>query len=135
MTSDHQPTVLVLEDTPLREQIVALLESLDCNVVCQVGRIEEALAFIEGYELDIDFAFLDYHLPDGVGLEVAVVLRAIPGGTTWIVNLSSGGEASMSEEDKGCYDEILKKSVDTIGADIRGAISPSTDAPDNSMAA
>jgi two-component system, NtrC family, response regulator AtoC len=60
--------ILVVEDEPLlRKQIAAHLESLSADVT-GAATLQAARQFLA--ELDFDFALLDLHLPDGLGLEL-----------------------------------------------------------------
>ena len=75
MLAQNRPrtSVLVAEDNPMNQRVARrLLERLDCTVSIAVdGR--EALARLEGTRFDL--LFVDCHMPDVDGYEVARIVR------------------------------------------------------------
>lgn len=89
--AEHQIKVLLVEDHPVvAEGLSALLQDYDdMSVVAVAGSVAEVRAVAGRVRADV--AVIDYHLPDGTGIDAADIIRA-ESGSTAIVFLSADAE-------------------------------------------
>ena len=99
-------SILVVEDESLlRKQIAAHLESLDADVT-GVGTVQSARQALDNS--NFDFALLDVNLPDGRGTSL-LESKAFSGTTTVIVMTADGGVAGAVEAMRlGAMDYLVK---------------------------
>ena len=93
--------ILIVEDElMLRKRLVAKLEAEGAEVTV-AGNMEEAKNFLES--MDFDFAMVDVHLPDGIGIDLlknghfakdtAVIIMTAEGGVEMAVEAMRNGAA------------------------------------------
>ncbi|HEX4181575.1 MAG TPA: response regulator [Caulobacteraceae bacterium] len=97
--------VLVVEDEALVSMLLEdMLDDLGCQVIGQLTRVDEALAFVAEHGQEIDVAILDVNLGGERSLKVAAMLRAA--GTPFVL---STGYDDFSGEDEWRGGAILHK--------------------------
>lgn len=89
------PLVLILEDQPDIRRLLKIFVSRAGVRVMEAESIAQAQALADLNRFDL--AFLDYMLPDGLGIDVCRKIRA-GGGFTKIVMVTARGEAQVSED-------------------------------------
>ena len=100
-----------LEDNhSMRILLSAILAKLDFEVTA-AGSVREARQLLETIPAP-EIALLDYHLPDGRGLEIAMLLRERFGSKVQIISVSAGDmelEESWDLQERKSYDKIARK--------------------------
>ena len=92
--------ILIVEDELMPKRLVAKLEAEGAEVTI-AGNMEEAKNFLES--MDFDYAMVDVHLPDGLGIDLlknghfakdtAVIIMTAEGGVEMAVEAMRNGAA------------------------------------------
>jgi DNA-binding response OmpR family regulator len=89
----NTPLILILEDQPDIRRLLKILVSRHGGRVMEAESIVQATKLIEQNRFEL--VFLDYMLPDGLGIDICKKLRAL-GGFTSIVMVTARGEVEVS---------------------------------------
>jgi DNA-binding response OmpR family regulator len=89
------PLVLILEDQPDIRRLLKIFVSRFPVRIIEAESIAQASLLVE--QNGFDLVFLDYMLPDGLGIDVCRKIRS-GGGFTQIVMVTARGEAQVSED-------------------------------------
>ena len=90
----NTPLILILEDQPDIRRLLKIFVSRHGGRIMETESIAQATAIVEQNRFDL--AFLDYMLPDGLGIEICKKLRAL-GGLTSIVMVTARGESEIGD--------------------------------------
>ena len=90
----NTPLILILEDQPDIRRLLRIFVSRHGGRIIEAESLAQAVALVEQNRFDI--AFLDYMLPDGLGIDICKRLRAL-GGFTNIVMVTARGESEIGD--------------------------------------
>lgn len=89
------PLVLILEDQPDIRRLLKIFVSRFPVRIVEAESVAQASALVEGNSFDL--VFLDYMLPDGLGIDICRKIRSA-GGFTQVVMVTARGEAQVSTD-------------------------------------
>jgi DNA-binding response OmpR family regulator len=90
----NTPLILILEDQPDIRRLLKIILSRHGGRVMEAESIVQATALVEQNRFDL--VFLDYMLPDGLGIDICKKLRAL-GGFTSIVMVTARSEVEVAD--------------------------------------
>ena len=90
----NTPLILILEDQPDIRRLLRIFVSRHGGRIMEAESLAQATALVEQNRFDL--VFLDYMLPDGLGIDICKKLRAL-GGFTNIVMVTARGEFEISD--------------------------------------
>lgn len=116
----NAPLILILEDQPDIRRLLKIFISRFGGRVLEAESIAQASTLVELNRFDL--AFLDYMLPDGLGVDVCKMLRTRSGMAT-IVMVTARGEPQVREEllAAGASQVVLKPFEHTVISEIMEA--------------
>ena len=90
----NTPLILILEDQPDIRRLLRIFVSRHGGRIIEAESLAQAMALVEQNRFDL--AFLDFMLPDGLGIDICKRLRA-QGGLTQIVMVTARGESEIGD--------------------------------------
>ena len=115
MTHLQPLRILLVEDHPLYRMGIRLslnYSGLNSVVVAEANEVKSAKSFLEQHADEVDLILLDYFLPDGNGVDVIHLARALSSKVKIVLLSGEIKNKEVVEHTQGLVDGYLGKDVD-----------------------